>query len=198
MAIKDLDEVGINYIKNEKTLRNWNKEFCCNETFIVPFSKSMREPKLFSFFPKARNKVVRYCNKQISVGSLSCESLAAEVSKNIIPVCYKELEDEAGSDRNNLPELDELFVMMGLKTFSVSTAWRMMQYLGYKYCETRRGYYTDGHEREDVVKDRNKRFLKDYFLYEIRTLRWVQVAEADAQKMGVGRKEFPKKWILQI
>jgi hypothetical protein len=35
--------------------------------------------------------------------------------------------------------------------------------MGYKYDENRRCYYTDGHEREDVVKDRNKRFLVEYF-----------------------------------
>jgi hypothetical protein len=42
-----------------------------------------------------------------------------------------------------------------------------------KYDENRRCYYTDGHEREDVVKDRNKRFLVEYFKLERRAHHWV-------------------------
>ena len=29
------------------------------------------------------------------------------------------------------------------------------EYLGYQYCEYKRSYYTDGHEHNEVIEDRN-------------------------------------------
>jgi hypothetical protein len=70
--------------------------------------------------------------------------------------------------------------MLDLKRVSPNTAWRWLQWMGYKYDKNRRCYYTDGHEREDVVKDRNKRFLVEYFKLERRAHRWVQLTEEKA------------------
>ena len=53
----------------------------------------------------------------------------------------------------------------------------------YKYDENRRCYYTDGHEREDVVKDRNKCFLVEYFKLEQRAHPWVQLTEEKANEL---------------
>ena len=88
--------------------------------------------------------------------------------------------------------------MMGVEKFCVSTAWQMMQYLGYNYSEIKKGHYTDGHERDDVVKDRNERFLKKYFSYELQTMRWIQVTEEDAIKLETTEKDFPKNCYYQF
>ena len=50
-----------------------------------------------------------------------------------------------------------------------------MNHLGFKYSENKRSYYTDGHEREDVVRDRNDRFIVDYFEAELQWYHWVQI-----------------------
>ena len=65
--------------------------------------------------------------------------------------------------------------MLDLTNMSMSTVWRWLVYLGYKYDENKKYYYTDGHEREDVVKDRNEQFLIHYFIAERRAHRWVQL-----------------------
>ena len=51
--------------------------------------------------------------------------------------------------------------MLGLKTISIDTVWKWLKYLGYRYCEVRRSYYTDGHERQDVY-DSNPNVLPCY------------------------------------
>ena len=55
-----------------------------------------------------------------------------------------------------------------------------MKYLDFRYCENKKCYYTDGHERDDVVKDRNDRFLIKYFEAELQAYRWVQITESEA------------------
>ena len=74
----------------------------------------------------------------------------------------------------------------GLYSLSMSTAWRWMKALGMRYCERKKNYYVDGHEREDVVLSRWI-FIKSYFAKENRMHRWIQLdyidAEACAKKM---------------
>ena len=43
-----------------------------------------------------------------------------------------------------------------------------MKLLGYRYGENKRIYFTDGYERENVVKYRNHVFLNEYFESELR------------------------------
>jgi hypothetical protein len=73
--------------------------------------------------------------------------------------------------------------MLDLKWVCPNTAWRWLQLMGYKYDENRCCYYTDGHEREDVAKDRNKRFLVEYFKLERRAHRRVQLTEEKANEL---------------
>ena len=40
--------------------------------------------------------------------------------------------------------------------------------------------YIDGHQRSDVLYDREERSLPKYFKYELRTYRWVQLKEEKA------------------
>ena len=63
--------------------------------------------------------------------------------------------------------------------------------LGYKYDETKKCYYTDGHERPDVVADRNNRFLVEYFRLEKCAHRWVQLEEQQAVQLELENKKIP-------
>ena len=59
-------------------------------------------------------------------------------------------------------------------------------------------YYTDGHERDNIVKDREDRFLGAYFGYELQTPRWVQVSDSIAVKIEKTDAIFPKIAIINI
>jgi hypothetical protein len=105
--------------------------------------------------------------------NLPCQlnQMPRRLGRIILPKCYKDLlaeEDilEETNEVSNLPSYDELLGMLDLKGVCASTVWQWLQLMGYKYNENRRCYYTDGHERENVVKDRNKRFLTQYFKLE--------------------------------
>jgi len=54
---------------------------------------------------------------------------------------------------------DEVFIILldhGLQYISTSTAYRWMRYLGFLWSSRRKIYYSDNHEREDVIIERIK------------------------------------------
>ena len=65
-----------------------------------------------------------------------------------------------------------------------------MQFLGYVYSETKKTYYTDGHEREDVIKNRDYRFLEAYFEYEQRCHRLIHIKKQDTILLGKKHPTF--------
>jgi hypothetical protein len=180
-AIKLLRDCGISYVRHERTIQRWHMFFRQNETLPNPqgHSKKLLEPKVFDFFPELKLKIHDFCGNPDNQPSMSSESVAAEIRQNILPKCYDDLLSEI-DDPAGLPSYEELLQMLDLKRVCPNTAWRWLQLMGYKYDENRRCYYTDGHEREDVVEDRNKRFLVQYFKLERRAHRWVQLTEEKA------------------
>ena len=80
-----------------------------------------------------------------------------------------------------MPEYKEFLDLLEIDKISYSTTWRWLKFCGYNYSCNNRSYYTDGHERPDVVKDRDERFLNEYFSAEIRTHRWVQISVRELQ-----------------
>jgi hypothetical protein len=88
--------------------------------------------------------------------NLPCQLNQLPRRLGILPKCYKDLlaeEDilEETSEVSDLLSYDKLLGMLDLKRVCASTVWQWLQLMGYKYDENRRCYYTDGHEREDVV-----------------------------------------------
>ena len=67
-----------------------------------------------------------------------------------------------------------------------------MSGLGCTYNENKKCYYTESHERQDVVEDRNTRLLVHYFRLEKCAYRWVQLGEEDTVKMEITIDNFPK------
>ena len=145
-------------------------QFKNEEKCIVPNSKSAREPKLFNFFPEAKTDIENFCSKEVNLGSLSSESLRNEIKNTILPNCYNQLLEDTKDDASSMPSYDEMIYMLDLKTISLSTVWRWLLIMGFSYDKNKRFYYTDGHEREDVVAGRNNRFLVAYFKSEKKSI----------------------------
>jgi hypothetical protein len=183
-AIKSLCDCVINYVGNEVTIRRWHIYFRKNETFPNPLgcSRKLLEPKVFDFFLELKSKIHEFYAHPDNQPSMSSESVAAEIRQNILPKCYEDLLAEI-DDPDGLPTYNELLQLLDPKWVCPSMAWRWLQLMGYKYDENRRCYYTDGHEREDVMKDRNKCFLVEYYKLERRAHRWVQLREEMANKL---------------
>ena len=191
LCIESLADNGIEYCKRKCSIMKWNFEFRTKETFLTPFYKEVREPKLFQFFPETKKEIIKFCSEGVKNGSLSSEAVRNEIVTVIAPNCYKQLIVDAGEDSSLMPSFTELMYNLDLTTICISTVWRWMIVLGYQYDE-KKCYYTDGHERPDEVADRNDRFLLEYFRLEKYAHRWVQLSETQAVNLETTVTNFPK------
>ena len=91
-----------------------------------------------------------------------------------------------------MPSYSKLLETLNISTISFSTVFCWLKQLGYRYDENKRCYYTNGHGRNDVIQDREDRFLGDYFHLERKCHRWVQLPENIAQNLESIHSNFPK------
>ena len=99
----------------------------------------------------------------------------------IIPNIYQTYLEDLDED-NYHPSLIEFLGLFGLKNITIPTTWRWMNYIGFKFDERRKTYFSDRHEDESNVKYREK-FTQEYFTYEKQSYRWIQLEEATAIQM---------------
>lgn len=59
-----------------------------------------------------------------------------------------------------------------IKDIALSTAHNWLEKLGFRWVRNHRGLYVDGHERDDVVKYRDKDYIPKYLVYDARTRKW--------------------------
>ena len=197
-AIEELSDQGIIIVKNDKTIRKWNVMFRTDESFLPSHIGSEMEPKVFTFFPDCKKEFLHYCNSKAKIGELSTEAAYIEIKNRILPNCYSNLlleYDDCSTE--NIPSYDEILKTLDLKCICFASVNNWLKFLGFSYSETKQCYYTDVHEREDVVKDREERFLGTYYNYEIRSYRWIQITDEVAVKLEEEHTDFPKSCYYQ-
>ena len=106
--------------------------------------------------------------------------------------CYSEFTEDSSKEGIEIPSFNEFLIMLRLKNISYSTVWRWMIHLGYKYDINKKSYYTDGHNRVDVVEYCDKIFNQQYCKYELRSYRWIQIEDTKAKKIEEENRQFPK------
>ena len=109
----------------------WNKLFRKKDKFALSFLKEDREPKLFQFFPEAKNQIIKYCSDGVKNGSLSSEAARSEITNVILPDCYRQLLIDAGDDALLMPSLEELKFQLDITSICISTVWRWISNLNF-------------------------------------------------------------------
>ena len=97
--------------------------------------------------------------------------ITEEANKKLIIDYLKSISDDSRTPQLLCKHLNESLLRTipnAPERVSEETARRWMHYLGYSLCKKKKGYYTDGHNREDVVKYRDEVFLKEMEMYEPR------------------------------
>ena len=109
IAIEWLEDYGVSYIKNEKTIRKINAQFRNHDALSISKVHPKKEPLFFSFFPDVKYLTVGFCNKIIEEGMLSTDMLLSEVKAKILPNCYAKLcKCTLYKDKDNIPDYDEI------------------------------------------------------------------------------------------
>jgi hypothetical protein len=76
----------------------------------------------------------------------------------------------------------ELLQEHRLTKLSMTTVYRWMCLLGFKYEPQQKCYYVDGHKKPET-KAYIKRFVKWFFKYERYMYRWIQIEKSEKQKL---------------
>lgn len=164
-------------------IMRWNVIFRVNEKFPHPNYYielgKVYVPLFLESFPESKIKLRKWANRHLE--TISCEAVANEMKRNIIPKIYDTYVRSLPPHQNK-PSYESFLNCFGLKKICVSTVWRWMHYLGYTFDERKKCYFTDRHEDVENVTCR-KEFVKTYFEYEKRAYRWVHITEERAKEL---------------
>jgi hypothetical protein len=186
--------LGMNQASFYKTVAMSNQVFRKFECFQHPnpYVQCGKRPlpRLLEVFPDAKDQIIAFGITNLAM--LTIEKVHNHIICRVIPRLTKtwmQENDETTNESTSFPNdndaaeenrVHSFLNKHGLKSMSLSTTWRWMRLLGFRYDTRRKSFYVDGHERDDVVASR-KEFCKRYLTeYEPHCKRWVQLSVVEA------------------
>ena len=150
-------------ISSPATLLHWFCMYRNNDCFlnILPINNLKRLPVILSDNPEIIHSIKQFCKSNIL--SLTIELVHNHIHTVIIPELVKKI----GKERN-LPSYNKemLFDEFNFKTLTISTVYKWLVKLGFKYQPRKKSYYVDNHESPENIEYR-KKFIRRYFNYKI-------------------------------
>ncbi len=188
-ACSQLNLLGVEQATQNRAVRDWNITFRAHGVFPHP-NHSVRcgkqpLPLLFQNNPSAMDEIIQFGVKNLT--TLTVESLHGFCHEVLTPKLFCQWQSDVQQSKCWIRDQDplltrEMFLLKNrISTLSIPTCWRWLHRLGFTYNTQRKGYYVDGHERDDVVASR-KAFCETY-LTEIEPfcLRWIQVSQHELE-----------------
>ena len=186
-AVKAMEIVGLDLIRNGETLRKWHLLFRDNNDCFPNPARHRHDgrsplPMLLENNPDLKNALVRYCKEHLD--HLTAELITSYLYETALPALLEERRRELVS---NDFTLEQLLQENRLTKIAVSTIYRWMERLGFKYEPRKKCYYVDGHEKpETIIYRRN--FCQRYIKHELRMFRWIQIPSERANLLVKERK----------
>ena len=201
-----LNSLGLKQATFFKTVANWNKVFrkleeCFPHPNLYVQCGKRPLPKLLELYPDAKDQIVSFGIKHLA--TLTIESVHDFVISTVVPrltltwqnenlerststsTTSKPGHDGDEDSTTNLPG-NSFLNAHGLQSMSLTTTWRRMRLLGFRYDTRKKSFYVDGHERDDVVATRAA-FCKRYEPY---CNRWLQLLVSDAMTINYLNLDF--------
>ena len=180
-ACNRLSELGIDH--KGYTVQKWHQLLRANRDrfrVTVTSNRKSRLPELLEYYSDAKDEWISYCITQLA--DLTHEMARTHLNNVIIP---KLLEEDPGEHSSTQAIILQRYKD---KPISETTAWRWLRRLGFRYCNRKKSFYVDGHERNDVVLHCND-FTKEYLTkLEPRCFHWIQFTKADVEAMKMAGK----------
>lgn len=121
--------------------------------------------------------LTNYCRRNLT--TLSVESVYSHIHETIIPELVKKIANEKNDPTYNK---QQLLTEFRVKNLTLSTVYRWMLFLGFKFEPRRKCYYVDNHESPENISYQNL-FIDRYFSYESRCYRWLSITEEEKEAM---------------
>jgi len=179
-AMETAINFGFSGIKNSRTVQRWYQEFRAKRK--IKANNLPGKHNLPPFLQQNKDiciKIQQYARENLP--QLSVELILEYIHGTIIPEMLKQrgcLSDEEDYGRKRR----ELLAEYGLTKVSITTVYRWMVCLGFKYEIRRKGYYVDGHEKPATIEYR-RQFCRRYLTYERRAHRWIQITLEESKTL---------------
>jgi hypothetical protein len=174
-----LSEIGLTTVKNLQTVELQYRKFClmCNFTIgSLPGKHNL--PPLLQENRDVSLKIQAYTRENLL--ELSVELIMEYLHNTIIPNLVKQSTGVGPEEEAYVSIKKELFEQYGLKKLCISTVYRWMRALGFKFEVHKKGFYVDGHEKPATLHYR-KKFISWYMNYERCMHRWIQLTKKRAR-----------------
>lgn len=161
-----------------RLVRSWVKKWITTRT--LPVSKCGQHIKVFTLLndPTIRDEMRAFLRS--NKWAMNPQKLADFTQNKLLPDEAKKyakevLDKEMPAGLKKYLEI-ELFPRVHQKVkrgILLQTSRRWLRAEGFKYTEFKKGLYYDGHERPDIVEDRQDRFLPDMAIHRPRLVEYV-------------------------
>jgi hypothetical protein len=185
VCCKEVMETAISFgfsgIKNPRTIQRWYQEF--RQKRKLKISNLPGKHNLPPFLQQNKDvciKIQQYARENLP--QLSIELILEYLHHIILPEMVKQRAGLAEADEGYEMEKKDLLAEYGLTKLSITTVYRWMICLGFKYQVRKKGYYVDGHEKPATIEYRNQ-FCKRYLTYERRAHRWIQIPLEESKNL---------------
>jgi hypothetical protein len=174
---------GVSHIKNKETVSRWHLAFRRNnEAFPNPHVHSKDGsktslPPLLDRNPELAKCIITYAKQHLN--ELSAELLYSYVHEIALPALLDERRAELANESYTM---EQLLHENQLTKVSITTIFRWMRRLGFKYEPRRKCYYVDGHEKPETKKYR-KTMVSEYLKNELRMYRWIQLPLTELKEL---------------
>jgi hypothetical protein len=211
-AIEQMNDVGIEYYTNFRTLARWHRKLAKHRHFFcsTPEAKLLIPP-FFRDNPDALEAFKKHGVAHIQ--DLCVELMYNFVHQDLLPkllsnAALNGLFDDDGTERqdtnaasacanDNAPTninaddcieitpstlKDSFLQRYGLKTLGITTIARWMYAVGFRFKKREKHYFVDGHERPETLAYRPV-FTRKYLTNEVRAHRWIQMTLEESKRM---------------
>ena len=144
-----------------------------NQHFINPFcvNNKSKVPPFLDNNPDIKDAIIAHCNSNLL--DLSICTLQEYIIGTCLPQLLTKRKKELGNP--NL-QIESIMKENNLKSVCCQTVGKWMNILGYRYCERKKSYYCDSHEKPENVAYKYK-YIDRYLEQELRCFRWIQLTE---------------------
>ena len=164
-AIKTSTKTGHISVGYHRAIQYYSISFSIRLKFPHPNIRieinRMYSSLLLDFFPEARHLICEYTSKNTE--GMSWEKTANFVRNELLKQLFESYKEETSDPDLTLDVFKQL---MRIREFGVTTAWRYVHHLGFKFCDHKETYYNGKYENKENVIYR-KEFTKQYFKYEL-------------------------------
>ena len=179
-AIEMAKKMGVTATKNPKTIEKWYRNFREKRKFCVPLKAKHNLPPFLELNPDVFRAMKEYATSNLA--TLSVEMMSEYIHHVVLPQMIENEVKESNRELDQENAREKILKQYGLTKICLSTVYKWIKKLGFNYEPRKKGYYVDGHEKEETVSYR-WRYIERYLQYEQRMFRWIQITEEEAKHL---------------